>query len=127
MIRPELLIQLLRQKEQLQIDLSIQRDAHDFTDLLIRALLDKSTALEGSFVELERQFLSLASRVCADDRNLCKEKWLLITEQPFFEMKVQQLLNINFIFDFTTQIKHYETLTHLDYPGLLYQHSCTIG
>jgi serine O-acetyltransferase len=81
MIQPELLNQLLRQKEQLQIDLSIQRDAHDFTDLLIRALLDKSTELEGSLVELERQFLSLASRVCTDDRHMCKEKWLLITEQ----------------------------------------------
>ena len=81
MIQQELLNQLLRQKEHLQIDLSIQRDAHDFTDLLICALLDKSTALDRSLVELERQFLSLASKVCADDRRICKEKWLLITEQ----------------------------------------------
>ena len=56
MIQQELLNQLLRQKEQLQIDLSIQRDTHDFTDLLIRGLLDKSTALDRSLIELERQF-----------------------------------------------------------------------
>lgn len=98
MIRPELLSQLLRQKEQLQIDLSIQRDTHEFTDLLIRALIDQTADLEGSFAQLERQFLSLASRVCKEDEYTCSKKWQLITEQlpkllEYMHLDAQAFLN----------------------------------
>ena len=103
------------QKEKLEIDLSLQKDSQNFTELFIRALLDKDTDLKSSLDQLALLFLGISTKVCSDNTSQCKEKWAqLITRLPQLLELMQKDADTFFQSDPAAQSKEEVVLS---YPG----------
>lgn len=115
MTSTDIIARLKKQKEKLEIDLSLQKDSQNFTELFIRAFLDKGTNLESSLDQLALLFIGISTKVCSDNTEKCKEKWeQLLTRLPQLLEVTQKDADAFFQSDPASQSKEEIVLS---YPG----------